>query len=448
MGAVALSLALLGAACSDRSTSTTTAKSSSDASTAGSTASSSAAAAKGSFGDLGEVCGTGSASGSTDVGVTKDGIRVATLSDAGFSGNPGLNKELFEAADAFVGWCNEAGGILGRKIQLDKRDAKLTEYQPRIIESCSQDLALVGSGGIQDFSGAQDRVSCGMPEFNAFTAGPQAQDAQLLYAVLPNPTNQFNPGPPLKVLSGKFPGSFDAVGVLYDASIGPELGERIKTGVAGMGGKVVFNQTFASTGEASWAPFIQSMKSSGVRLLFWIGDERNAAALIQSMSDQSFKLDAFLTSPNLYTDSFQKLAGANAGSVFVYSQTVPFEEAKPGTAIQEYLDILKTQVPAAKPTALGVQAFSAWLLWAKSAKACGSDLTRKCLADQGSKVIEWKGGGLQASADPGHNKVSECAIILGMTSSGYKRFAPDAGFACDPTNTVSLPGLGLGAKAP
>ena len=42
-----------------------------------------------------------------------------------------------------------------------------------------------------------------------------------------------------------------------------------------------------------------------------------------------------------------------------------------------------------------VQAMSAWLLFATSARAC-SDLTRRCVYDQAIKQTAWTGGGLQA----------------------------------------------------
>ena len=84
-----------------------------------------------SFGTLKDVCGPGSAKGATDTGVTNTEIHVATISDPGTVGAPGLNKEIFDGADAFVGWCNAAGGILGRKLVLDKLDAKITDYKPQ-----------------------------------------------------------------------------------------------------------------------------------------------------------------------------------------------------------------------------------------------------------------------------------------------------------------------------
>jgi hypothetical protein len=92
----------------------------------GTAATAAAASASGDFGTLKAVCGPGNATGATDQGVTNTTISMSTMSDPGYTALPGLNQELFDSADAFVGWCNAAGGILGRKIVLHKRDAALT----------------------------------------------------------------------------------------------------------------------------------------------------------------------------------------------------------------------------------------------------------------------------------------------------------------------------------
>ena len=103
-------------------------------------------AGAGDFGTLKDVCGPGNAKGATGLGVTDSTIRVGTMSDPGNTASPGLNQELFDSAVAFVGWCNAAGGIDGRKLQLDQWDAKLTEVSARMIQACAVDFALVGNG--------------------------------------------------------------------------------------------------------------------------------------------------------------------------------------------------------------------------------------------------------------------------------------------------------------
>jgi ABC-type branched-subunit amino acid transport system substrate-binding protein len=409
-------------------------------------------AAKGpvSFGTLKDVCGPGSAKGATDTGVTNTEIHVATISDPGASGAPGLNKEIFDAADAFVGWCNAAGGILGRKIVLDKLDAKLTDYKPQITTACSQDVALAGDGSLGDVAGVQDRVDCGLPSFPSFGASPQANDADLTYPAQPNSTGQMNPGPPLGLLAKTYKGALNRFGQLVAGEGLIFQGKRNATGVEeGLGGNSVYLQSYnATTGESSWAPFSQQIHDNNVSTLFWIGDERNAAALLQAMSTASQYPKIFFTSPNIYTPTFPKLASQYAnGHVYTYALNVPFDEAGPGNVMKQYLKIKNKYAKGSPNDALAVNAFSNWLLFAQSAKACGSDLTRKCIAEQGAKTTSWDAGGLQVSTNPGQNQISDCSVLLKLGSKGFKRVAPKSGFGCSQKWVISLPPLGQGAKA-
>src|SRR5215213_7368826 len=131
--AMLLCLGLIASACS---------RSDSDdgGSSDASTTTTAAKTASADFGTLKEVCGPGTPKGSTDQGVSADTIQVGTFSDAGFSGRPGLNQELFDSAEVFTEWCNDLGGINGRKISLNERDTALTNVQARTVEACAQDF--------------------------------------------------------------------------------------------------------------------------------------------------------------------------------------------------------------------------------------------------------------------------------------------------------------------
>ena len=86
---------------------------------------STATAGPGDFGSLKKICGPGNAKGATERGVTDTEIHIGVTADPGAAAAPGLEQEFFDTADGFSKWCNAAGGINGRKIVVDKLDAKL-----------------------------------------------------------------------------------------------------------------------------------------------------------------------------------------------------------------------------------------------------------------------------------------------------------------------------------
>jgi hypothetical protein len=69
----------------------------------------------------------------------------------------------------------------------------------------------------------------------------------------------------------------------------------------------------------------------------------------------------------------------STGGIYVNSPAVPFEQADKYPATKQYVDLLTQYANGAKPKAFGVNSFSAWVLWAEAAKACGSTLTRDCV---------------------------------------------------------------------
>ena len=125
------------------------------------------------FGDLESPCGpaiegiTASIDGAENGGST-DVINIASASDKGNSFLPGLNGELYDAAIAFEGWCNEQGGIAGMPINVIDADAKLFEVPVQMENVCAQAFAMVGGGWAMDDQEFPRFHECGMIDIAGF----------------------------------------------------------------------------------------------------------------------------------------------------------------------------------------------------------------------------------------------------------------------------------------
>jgi hypothetical protein len=396
------------------------------------------------FGSLTNVCQPGDAAGAPAPGVTDGEIRIATFSDAGYAGRPGLNQELFDTAAVFSQWCNDAGGINGRKIVVDERDAALTNYKPKILESCQQDFFMVGGGAVFDNTGVEDRLKCLLPDIAGYVVTPEARGADLLVQPLPNPINALQIGD-FRWLGKKYPGSTDHVGILTGSLPTTAIVARQdKEGVESLGWKVVYDDQYPPTGPTSWAPYVQAMKDKGVEGLIWIGEPENLAKLEQAMVDASFSVSWVRADPNHNDKKLIELAGPAVKDTYVWSSVVPFDDAENSPAMQQYLDAFAKYSPDAKTKAyLGLQAWSSWLLFAQAARDCGSDLTRKCVYENAKKIHAWTGGGLHAQTDPGATKGSGCFVLLHATPNGFVKadIDPNEGiYNCDPKNGYVLKG--------
>ncbi len=396
------------------------------------------------FGSLTNVCQPGRATGATARGVTDGEIRIATFSDAGFAGRPGLNQELFDTAEVFSKWCDDAGGINGRKIVVDERDAALTNYKPKILESCQQDFFMVGGGAVFDNTGVEDRLKCLLPDIAGFVVTAEARGADLLVQPLPNPADALQLGD-LRWLARKYPASTNRVGILTgNLPTTVTVAKQDKEGIESLGWKVAYNDQYPAAGPTSWAPYVQAMRDKGVKDLIWVGEPENLAKLEQAMVDANFGVSWVRADPNHNDKKLIELAGPAVKDTCVWSSFVPFESAKSSPAMQQYLNAFARYKPNAKTKAyLGLQAWSSWLLFAQAARDCGSNLTRTCVFDNAKKVHAWTGGGLHAQSDPGSDKGSSCFLVLHATPTGFVRadINPNRGiYNCRPENGYALKG--------
>jgi hypothetical protein len=452
--AAGLSLALIGAGCSGHSSS-----SSSTATTAAAAAATTTTAAgpgPGDFGTLKAVCGPGNASGATDKGVTDTEIRVATMTDPGNTAVPGLNIEIFQEAQAFVGWCNAAGGILGRKITLDKRDAALFNVAAQMVASCNQpDFMLVGNGEAIDATGVQPRTGCGLPEIPAFDVSSAAGTAPLSIQPLPTPNSESTIGGALKAVKAFDPASAAHYGLLSSTTQSiKDSGDRDKAAAAQVGYTQVYYDELPIQVN-NWRPYAQAIQAKGVQVLGIQAQANQDAQLFKAFADIGYFPKWVVLNTNNYDPVMLTEGGPNldkfTGGVLVSSRFAPFELGAtdpthyPVTA--QFVQIVK-QYASVAPKALGVNTFSAFLLWAEAAKSCGSTLTRQCVMSYVGSQSNWTGGGLHDVEKPANatGDTSQCFTFIKAMSSGWVLdpdvTKPNQGiFNCDPGNVIKLPGF-------
>lgn len=402
---------------------------------------------EGGFGDLEAVCQDGDAAGATAPGVTDTEIVVGTVSDKGSTAVPGLNEEMFDTAVAFTEWCNERGGILGRRLVLSDVDAKLFDYEPAMTEACNRDFALVGGGAVFDDDPNGVRVGCGLPNIAGFVVSAPGRVADLQVQPIPNPVYEISMGR-YNAAKAQFPDSISRFAVMASALPSVLLvKQQVIETAEQMGYEVVYEVDYQTQGETGWANFVREMQSADVKVLDFIGQPQNLVQLTQEMDLAGWYPDVILLSGNFYDDLFRQSGGATAGNLFIQSVFHPLELASENKATQDYLDLMAQFNPDGKVALLGMQGLSSWLLFAQAATACGSELTRECLLDEARARADWTAGGLHARQTPGNAVASPCMLLLGVDADSFiyneEATAPTEGdglFNCDPANVVELTG--------
>jgi hypothetical protein len=437
---------LLGSAACSRSGSAPTGQHDTSPSNASAGASASSEAA-GTFGNLGRICGPGQASGATARGVTNTTIAITTLSDEGNTVSPGLEHEFFDTGDAFVSWCNAAGGINGRKIVLHKRDAKLFNGAAEITAACQTDFMEVGGGTALDDATIRPRLACKLGDIPAYHVSPAAVKAPLQVQLAGAPPDQTDIGPFL-ALARNNPQLKGHTGIYVAAlaSVVPQA-KRTQQGLQRVGFSVSDFQQFPIS-IANWRPYFEKSRQEGTQLLYATGLP-GYGPLLTGMPDVGFKPAAlFLSGDNYKPELVDAMKGINT-PVYVETNLLPFELANQVSVVKQAVDILSRTTSADKLSSFSGFSLNAWLLWAKSATECGSTLTVDCVLQKAADHPKWDAGGLAGpvNTSPADHSFSNCFALLQATGNGfvYRKdlTQPNQGyFNCSPDNVVK--GLSAG----
>jgi len=388
------------------------------------TSSASSAVSYTKFGTLSSPCGKGHATSSTDQGVTNTAINIAYGDDRGYSGIPGLDKEMGDAVKDMIAWCNAQGGINGRKISGDFYDAAITNVGPAVNQACKKDFMLVGEGFALDGVAEQSRLECNLAAVPGFTVAPVVANAYEMYQASPNPAD-YSPVSSAYQIAKLFGSKTHHAGA-YTTTLSTQADSNAKAVQAytATGWKFVncpFQVNYS--GEPSYGPFVQKLQSCGAQIVYTdVAPGPVLYGALQAESQMNYN-PVWVEDSDAYTVAMAQWNTAGLGNnMYVRLSYEPLEAAKVVPAVAQYLGIVKKYGGSASQ--LGEQATSSFLLWATAAKACGSTLTRQCIINQLSKVSTWTGGGLNASGNPAKNLPPNCGLLMKLQGTKWVQAYP------------------------
>jgi hypothetical protein len=315
-------------------------------------------------------------------------------------------------------------------------------------QACQKDFMLVGNGNAFDSAGVGIREKCGLGQIPAYVVSPQAVDAKLQVQSTPIPSDEINDGA-MRLLADAFPATkTGGVGIA-----GSTLASLVPTGLKAqeylkdVGIKVAVLQQQPVQVD-NYRPYIEQLKQKGAAGLYQV-TAQDPTPIVQAMKNVGYNPAWALYSVQFYGP--QAAAAAKAlGSFppsYVQFTAIPFDLANKYPAVQQLIDIVHGAVPNAKLTSFTLSSMSSWLLWAESAKACGSSLTVDCVLQKAQSQTAWNAGGLYPPQNltPGNQHASPCIALVKLTTDGFvydeKVTNPTKGmepFNCDPDNVKKV----------
>jgi Periplasmic binding protein len=400
---------------------------------------------------VGKICEHGAGGLATGRGVTSRAIDIAGFNDANNTVQPGLDIELLQAGQAFAAWCNASGGIDGRRIVVQDRDGGLFNDAQVTNEACQADFMAVGGGLVLDQPTVPIRVGCGLGEITQFIVSDQAAKAPLQVSPANGSLTEWEGGF-FGALAKKYPQAIKHFG---DGSpntpsvIAPIT--KWKDTALAQGYKLVDWQ-LPPLQVTDWGPYIQELESKGVQALE-PANYSNMVPYMQAMATAGYKPTFILMPTALYLQSTKAAAAADPDlpPTYLAVGNWPFELASESPGLEHLIAIMKKYAPSgAKLDFDDELSMDAWILFAKSASACGADLTVSCVLKNAASQKNWTGGGLappvaHLGLSDSHPAPSDCYAIMDVKPNKfvYDKSLTDPNtdtiWHCDPKTLFKVP---------
>jgi ABC-type branched-subunit amino acid transport system substrate-binding protein len=397
------------------------------------------------FGTLPSPCGPGTAKGATANGVTDTTITIGYGDDAGYAAAPGLDKEMSDAVKPMIQWCNDQGGINGRRIVGKYYDAKVLQVTQAMTQACNDKVfMLVGQGFVLDAGQEQIRIGCKLSTIPGFAVGTAFAQGSGMQQPIPNAGDDVADSSAFQIAK-LFPDAVKKAALVFaEFPATRETRDKAALGYPKAGWKFLnCDQIYNVAGESDWKPLASNLKACGAEVVDWVGSpDPNLENFLNAAKQVGFAPKAWVTDPNQYTASFAKWNAQNGGAannVYVRMTGVPFEFAAQVPAVKQYMNLVSQSHGTIG--LLGEQSASAFLLWATGVKACGTNVTAKCVLDGAAAQKQWTGGGLHIPTDPGANDAPKCGMLLKLDGADWVKVVPSGSELFDCNDKYLVTGI-------
>jgi ABC-type branched-subunit amino acid transport system substrate-binding protein len=411
-------------------------------------AATSASSSSGVWPGVGKICEPGPGGASSVRGVGSKTINIAVFNDAANTIVPGLEVEFVQQATAFADWCNAAGGIDGRKIVIDNRDAALFNAAQVTTAACQSDFMAVGGGMALDQPSVPIREQCGLGNLSGYVVSNASDLASDQVDPTGLNTNSVSSGW-FGALAKAYPKAVKEAGMGAEDSPSILQSEtKYEFGAEAQGWKVV-DFPEPPTSVEDWAPYVEQYQQKGVEAL-WPADSGNFTPFAQAMTTAGYHPAFVLLGVQFDNTQTQQAVAANPSlpPVFVETQWWPVAQASQNPSTEELVTTMHKYSKGDTIDFDDEESAEAWLLWAKSASACGASLTVTCVLNKAAGTKNWDAGGIEApiaklvlsNDDP---QPSPCYAMLQLTAKGiiYDKKLTDPTqsiWNCNPKNVIQL----------
>ncbi len=344
-----------------------------------------------------------------------------------------------QGVEALFGAVNAAGGICGRKLNLDVEDDQQdsSTNASDVADLIPKVLGFAGSTSDSDNGGVPEMVQAGTPDFGFAINCNRSESATYWSAAGGSCDQPQGPNGPyfigdtafaLAKAQGYFPTKMAFLS--YSISISAQAAQQFEYVYQHFGGGSVCYTDFSiSPATASLESDVAQMRNAGCNGVITTLDVTGNAKLLQAMQQQSFTMPYTDTTFDGYTPDQISTAGESAAQgLIVGLPFIPLNEPNP--TVQLYQQELSTYEPGQQPSGFGFLAWEAGQLLIYSLIASGHNPTRASLTKVVGAIQNWTGGGALGAITPANHNDITCQVDTVVKGNGFVRKSPSSGLFC------------------
>jgi ABC-type branched-subunit amino acid transport system substrate-binding protein len=374
--------------------------------------------------------------GSTDVGVTANSITVGNASD--LTGPvPGLFQGAPYGLDAYFAYINSQGGVYGRQLVAKDADSQTSCSGNETAHAglVNQVFAFVGSFSLYD--------QCGTKVLAEKKNSTIADVSYALGTDTKNFKNNFSPeaAPPgyqtgmFAYWAHKYGSAVKAVGSIYPNIASAAASQTyFQASGSSVGWHWIYSQSVPAA-QTNFTTEVTQMKLKGVKLVYISAENAQYSAEIKSEADSQNWHPIWII-PVAYASDFmddigspgaaEGISGSNLYALFFNSG-----DAKNIPAVGLYQKWMQQTHPGAAYDLYSMYAWCSGQLFVQALKAAGAKVTRTKLLAQLRKVHNFDCDGILPANDPAGKKPPNCFVLWTIHHGVYVREdTPASKFRC------------------
>lgn len=388
---------------------------------------------------------------SFEPGLTEELIRIGVVADIDTGDVTGaIGQSAFEAVTAWAAAVNSLGGLAGRQVEVVALDAAFFNHADAMSQACAGDLfALVGSTALFDSDGLETLLSpgCRLPDFPAEANSQERLDSPLTFVSNPATGRRFNRG------WARYWADRQPDAVARAATLLPELppfivsGERLVEAASASGFTFVAQPQVPF--DSDFTAEVAALAEADIGAVTWAADGQRFIELLKAMDEAELTPTILDCGQACYSAAWLQEAGDLSNGVTVWLPNLPLEELNESSELTRYVFWLQSVVPAAQPTAAGVNAWAAALLFEESVRRATGEgtsrfepgsLTRAGVVEAAAGITDWDANGIHGPTNPGIGEPSPCFVIMQVRRGSWERVHPARRGAmdCEPENLYTL----------